>query len=114
MICECGHEVKRGSLEAHKQTQFHETLMTRKKVSEEYATRREECGSKVDSSHRKCKYICDRGIHKGKWLEDVCRFHPRYIDFLIREHRETFPDRFTEALRECGVDPDCYTSHSFS
>jgi hypothetical protein len=56
--------------------------------------------------------MCNKGIHRGKFLEDVCKFHPEYIDFLIREHRQTFPDHFTNALIECGVDPDIYLNQS--
>jgi hypothetical protein len=113
--CECGWQPKRGgTLENHQKSHFHVMMMRRKEVSEEYAKKREESGSKVDSSHRVCKYRCDRGIHKGKWLEDVCKFHPDYIDFLIKNHRHTFPDAFTNALCECGVDPDKYINPSSS
>ena len=82
--------------------------MKSKEVSQQYADRREEKGVKIDGFVRKCHYICDRGIYKGKYLEDVCNFHPDYIDFLIRMHRSTFPAIFCDALRECGVDPDYY------
>lgn len=102
--CECGLVVKRPHhMEKHLLTKTHEERMRKKDVSKQYFFKRE--GKKVDTFHRTCNYICNTGIHKGKYLFDVVQFHPAYIDFLIEKHRHNFPESFTKALIECGVMP---------
>lgn len=101
VVCECGSEIQKRRLKKHMETKTHQTNLHRKQVSEQLKKDREEQGRKTD--RRKCSYRCDRGIHKGKYLEDVVKFHPDYIDFLITHHRHTFPLVFCEALRQCGV-----------
>ena len=88
---------------AHRATKSHGAALEKKKTSNEYRNRRD--GLTIDSLHRPCSYVCDKGVHKGKYLYDVVQFHPEYIDFLISNHRETFPDRFTHALLACGISP---------
>jgi hypothetical protein len=99
--CECGVIISQWRLTSHKESKTHQNNLFRKKVSEELKKQREEEGRKTDK--RNCYYRCDRGIHKGKYLEDVVKFHPDYIDFLIRHHYHSFPPKFSEALRQCGV-----------
>ena len=86
----------------HLLTKTHQTNLRRAELKKEYEKNRIDANKKVDS--HKCLYRCDRGIHKGKFLEDVCKFHPDYIQFLVDNHRHTFPDHFIMALRQCGVD----------
>ena len=78
----------------------------------EKARKREVCKELPKPNLRNCFYRCDRGIHKGRYLEDICRLHPDYIDFLLRKHRHTFPDKFVEALKQCDVDPDKYLKNN--
>lgn len=56
----------------------------------------------------RCTYRCTHGKHEGELLADVVRTDRRYINFLLKEHRHTFPKEFCNALRECGVDVDQY------
>ena len=101
IICECGVQLFVCNHAKHLLTDYHRDKLHKKKVSEELKRKREQ--DKADIDIRKCDYICDRGIHKGKYLEDVVKFHPQYIHFLITHHRHTFPLEFCKALRECGV-----------
>jgi hypothetical protein len=102
ILCECGKQISRRRHKAHLETDYHKQNLHKKNVSEVLKKTRDELGRKRD--YRKCNYKCDRGIHKGKYLEDVVKFHPNYIQFLITHHRSTFPLEFCDALRQCGVE----------
>ena len=109
-MCECGILLKRGSLESHMLTASHENRMFKKAVHNAKEDERKALGLK--GQVRDSQYRCDRGIHRGKLLCHVVAFHPQYIDFLLRNHRGTFPLAFCEALTECGVDVDKYLEKS--
>jgi uncharacterized protein (DUF1015 family) len=100
--CDCGAFLSRGVTAKHLSSKQHQERMMKKKAIEELEEIKKTEG--VHVLQRKCFYICDRGIHKGRYLEDVVRFYPNYIDFLITNHKHTFPEEFTDALRMCGVE----------
>jgi hypothetical protein len=104
--CACGITLKRGNLDEHKATAMHERRMYKKAIADKLKEERQALYQKFEA--KKSYYRCDRGIHKGKLLCDVVLFHPEYIDFLIKHHRETFPEPFLNALIDCGVDVNKY------
>lgn len=100
--CICGKEISTRRLKAHQETNYHKDNLHKQEVSKHLKEERDKQNRKTD--YRQCYYRCDRGIHKGKYLEDVVKFHPQYIQFLITHHRSTFPLEFCQALRDCGVE----------
>ena len=108
VVCECGMTLKRGvtALGRHIHSSTHEKWLFKKAQHEKMEEERKALGLK--GQVKPTLYRCDRGIYKGRLLCDIVRFHPDYIDFMIKKHRDSFPHAFAEALTDCGVDIDKY------
>lgn len=117
VVCECGMTLKHGNMDRHLASAGHENKMFKKAIKNKLEEERKALfkNGVVKPFTYLCKgevkptlYRCDRGIHKGRLLCDVVQFHPGYIDFLIKNHRDTFPEDFKQALLDCSVDIDKY------
>lgn len=91
VICNCGEKITERRIKVHLKSTKHNSWIRRYLDEQKY------------KEFQFTDYICTHGIYEGYKLEDVIYADPSYIDFLIREHQQTFPIEFRDAIEACGL-----------
>lgn len=91
ITCECGKKIYEYRIKRHLKSKDHNEWV------------KSFLNKELEKPHKYTDYICTHGIYKGYKLEDVIYTDPKYIDFLIREYKDTFPKDFEDALKKCGL-----------